>query len=550
MQNPNFKPTLLLAVLSLLPFNLLQAQFTPPPCNNPTNFQELDINNVRARFWASGSMWLDPVSTHSNYEVPKGSDLHSFFSFDLWMGAIDQFEQKRLDWQMYPGNFAPNTYFPGPLDEDGETSLEICEPFDRVWKINKSAIDSFHQGLFTTIPKDILEWPAKGNPHISFAPKSDLAPFIDTNNDQIYNPSDGDYPEILGDQALWWVFNDNGSHQFIGFLPLQFEVQVMAYAYNSDPALQNHTFYKYTFTNKSGGRLDDAMLGLFTDMDLGQFDDDYVGCDTLRNMGIAYNGDAQDGDYGLDIPMAAIKLLQGPQKSDGTYSNMYTFWSRSSDFSIHGIPNDKQSACFGLWGLFKNGEGMTYGGPSYGVTNTPTRYMYSSDPTDVNGWTECSENNPPADRSLFMGVGPFSIEQNQQKELHFAALWVRNNIDYPCPSFAPIQEAADYVQSLFDNNILTNIEEKPTSTNSKSNIRLFPNPAAANTVLQLEQNPNQAFQTGEWKLFDATGKLVESVTLKASRLNEWKFSNLPSGIYFYQLQWENGSMENGKWVVQ
>ncbi|MFK7905684.1 MAG: hypothetical protein AB8B69_11190, partial [Chitinophagales bacterium] len=509
MQNHYFKTVLFLLLFS---FNA-HAQLNPIPCNTPSNSQELDINNVRAKFWASGSMWFDPVTGRPNYEIPKGEDHHSLFAFDLWMGAIDEFEQKRLDWQAYAGEFVANAYFPGPLNNSGYTDLSTCEHYDRVWKINKSAIDSFRLGLLVEIPKDILEWPAKGNPHISFSPQKDLAPFVDLNKDQIYSPLEGDYPDILGDQALWWVFNDNGHGEYLGFLPLQMEVQVMAYAYNSSPKLQNHTFYKYTFTNRGYGRLDDIMLGLHIDADLGQFDDDYVGCDTLRNLAIAYNGDMQDGDYGEDIPIAGIKLLQGPQKSDDTYSDMYTFWYRGSDFTHWGRPSHKQAACYGLWGLSQNGTMMTYGGHGTGQGTTPTLFMYPSDPTDEDGWSECSENNPPADRTMFMGVGPFSIEPNQQKELHFAALWVRDNIEHTCPSFAPIQEAADYVQDLFDNGLITNIEENPTSIVSKSNVHLFPNPATANTILTLQQE--QTLQEGTFQLFDSLGRLVKSVDLKA-----------------------------------
>ncbi len=134
MQNNYFKTILFLLVFS---FNSY-AQFNPPPCEAPYHSQELDINNVRAKFWASGSMWFDPITTNSNYEVPKGEGNHSFFAFDLWMGVLDEFGQKRLDWQMYAGNLTANTYFAGPLNDSGYTDFFTCENYDRVWKINKS----------------------------------------------------------------------------------------------------------------------------------------------------------------------------------------------------------------------------------------------------------------------------------------------------------------------------------------------------------------------------------------------------------------------------
>ncbi|MBK7691106.1 MAG: hypothetical protein IPJ31_08310 [Bacteroidetes bacterium] len=58
-----------------------------------------------------------------------------------------------------------------------------------------------------------------------------MAPFVDVNNDNIYNALDGDYPDIEGEQALWWVFNDNGkTHNETNGLPLKIEVKALAYA--------------------------------------------------------------------------------------------------------------------------------------------------------------------------------------------------------------------------------------------------------------------------------------------------------------------------------
>ncbi|MFK7906627.1 MAG: T9SS type A sorting domain-containing protein [Chitinophagales bacterium] len=539
MKNTYFK---ILFFFLFIHFNL-QAQ--PPQCEKGVNFADLDINNVKARYWASGNMWFDSNLAQAHYEVPKGSGKHSFLSFDFWLGAVDEMGRERIVFQTYGGvGDTQPRYFPGPLDDIGDTYVEVCEHYDRVWKINKSTVDSFRKGLLTNIPKDILEWPAKNNPHIAYSPERELAPFVDVNGDSNYNPTEGDFPEILGDQALWWVFNDKGGYGS-PFLDktLGMEIQAMAYAYNSVPELQNHTFYKYTFTNRSPLRMDSMMIGMYADVDLGQFDDDYTGCETLRNMGIAYNGDDFDGIYKENIPIVGLKLLQGPQKSNGTYSDMYTCWNRNGDPNIWGFPEHETHAYRGLWGLLKDGSSMTY-------DNTPFLHMHPSDPTDENGLSMCSLDYHPADVRMFMGIGPFTMQVNEQKELHFAALWVEEGVEYPCPSFAPIQEAADYVQNLFDNGLITNIEDNSALISSNSSLQIFPNPTTTNTVLTLEQNPNQAFQEGTLQLFDSLGQLVKSMTLKGKQHNELTLSGLQSGVYFYRLQWEKGRVENGKLMIQ
>ena len=170
--------------------------------------------------------------------------------------------------------------------------------------------------------------------------------------------------------------------------------------------------------------------------------------------------------------MMGVKLLQGMQREDGTYSDMYSCWFRGGDFSILGFPENELQGYRGLWGLLKDGSPMTHNGE-------PVLYMFPSDPKDENGWSECSELHPPSDRRLFMSIGPVTMEHLEQKEFHFAVLWIRDNIEYPCPSFAPIQEAADCVQDLFDSGLITSIEGQPTPQQQHAQIHLFPNPFAA-----------------------------------------------------------------------
>ncbi len=69
-------------------------------------------------------------------------------------------------------------------------------------------------------------------------------------------------------------------------------------------------------------------------------------------------------------------------------------------------------------------------------------------------------------------------------------------------------------------------------------------------VLYLKQSPPQAFQKGTLKLYDSKGVLVKSMTLKAVLHNKMDVSLLQWGIYFYQMQWENGEIENGKLLVE
>ena len=49
-------------------------------------------------------------------------------------------------------------------------------------------------------------------------------------------------------------------------------------------------------------------FGQWVDPDLGQYDDDFVGCVPEEGVGIVYNGDAVDGQYGDTPPISVNEM--------------------------------------------------------------------------------------------------------------------------------------------------------------------------------------------------------------------------------------------------
>ena len=135
----------------------------------------------------------------------------------------------------------------------------------------------------------------------------------DSDGDGLYNPTRGDYPDVPGDQAIFWVYNDKGNaHSETGGDAIGLEIQALAYAFVSDDALNNTTFYRYKTLYYGTTALDSVYLSKWVDADIGYFLDDYVGCDTTRNLGICYTGNTFDSLYGYNPPMLAVDLLKGP----------------------------------------------------------------------------------------------------------------------------------------------------------------------------------------------------------------------------------------------
>ncbi len=217
------------------------------------------------------------------------------------------------------------------------------------------------------------------------------------------------------------------------------------------------TFYKYNVDNKSTFATDSTFFGQWVDPDLGQFDDDFVGCIPEEALGIVYNGDAQDGDYGNNPPMLGVDFFQGPKEFsvvDGEEVaeeiGMSAFVYYNNDFTVTGNPETASHFYGYMAGVWKDGQPFTCGGNARGGSEL-CDYMFPDDPTDSEGWSECSENNTPADRRFLQASGPFRLEPGAVNDVIVGVVWVDQGFQYPCPSFDVIKRADRKAQALFDN---------------------------------------------------------------------------------------------------
>src|SRR6478735_2182525 len=305
-------------------------------CLTRSSNSSLDINNVRAMVLNGGDMWWN--LNDPRYEVPKVTDpnlpkRHSIFAGAVWIGGKDPQNNLYLAAQTYrQGAPADAGYWPGPLDATGEIAKEECARWNYHAKINKTSVeqfrDNFANGVYTgaspnDLPQEIREWPGRNNPHINSGANMNhqLAPFVNVGGSvDAYEPLLGDYPNIQGDQAIWWVMNDAGNVKVPLSNKIGLELQVMAFAFQTNDLINNMTFYKQKLINKGLNQLNDTYLGQWVDPDLGFFNDDFVGCDVARGLGICYNGDNDDegvNGYGTNPPSVGVDFFKGPYADAG-----------------------------------------------------------------------------------------------------------------------------------------------------------------------------------------------------------------------------------------
>lgn len=396
-----------------------------------------DINNINATIMGHGCCFDARMGNLCpSWEVPRGSELSTVFQHSLWLGGLDSADSLHLAALRY-GQSADldggQDYWSGPLKtSNGSIDWLTSVKYHHVWSLTRAEIDQFianYSNVGYQIPQDILTWPAHGEEGYA----ANLAPFVDVNGDGHYNPADGDYPDIKGDQCLFFIFNDGlkehtESHGNI----VGIEIHAMVYAFDKpdNEALNNTVFMNYKIYNRSSLRYNDAYLGVFMDGDIGYSHDDYIGCDVERGSFFTYNGfdidgEGGEGTYGDNPPVQVCTILAGPvMDADGRdnpafsgnceslfYSGypldryayngfnfgngvadderygMCSFVYFTNSYSEIGDPQNPHEYYNYLRGFWRNGQHMQYGGDAFsvnGVVGPECMFMFPGDSDPCN----------------------------------------------------------------------------------------------------------------------------------------------------------------------
>ncbi len=461
---------------------------------------DLNINNVRARLRAGGDLWWD--GQRARYIVPNVDpasgqpEVSSLFAGGIWLGAFDDGGNLILAAQTY--RQTGNDYWTGPLNPStGTIEKTDCEKWDRFFTVYGSEIDALRADYFQPDPatgesdmtidtrpaRNILGWPGRGNPYFAELynfelPDQDLAPFIEPagSEDGIYDPYDGDHPviEVQGcvpnyfnpvyaDQMNWWVYNDNGNiHANTNGQPMQMEIQGLAFGYRTTDAINNMTFYRYKLLNRNNLSLNKTYFSLWSDPDLGCYNDDYIGVDTITGLGYVYNADANDDatcgtdavGYGTNIPALGVDYFRGPLDSAGNELGLSSFiYFENTNDGVRGNPSSAVQHYRLMDGFWLNGDPISRGGNgSNGPTADKFPYVFYSLPNEngPDSWSMCGEAITGADYRFLHTSGPFVLKPGATNELISGVVWTPEIPDYPCPSLTQLIKDDVLAQNLFD----------------------------------------------------------------------------------------------------
>ncbi len=302
-------------------------------------------------------------------------------------------------------------------------------------------------------------------------PAAQGAPYTDVNGNGKYDAGT-DIPGVTGaDQTLWYVANDLDTarvFRLAGSKPIGIEFQRTIWAYNRAGAIGNTIFQKNIIINKSGYRVDSMFVAQWADPDVGGslgYTDDFSGCDTIRSLGMTYNGTNNDGFFGAAPPAMGFDFFQGPLVKTGVptdraiYKGAYKYGYKNLgmtgfNFSVNSsstYADATLNAAAGTqeWYNQLNGlvgrTGAPYVNPK---TGQASKFVLSGDPVTGIGWID-GTIAPPGDRRMSLCSGPFTMAPGDTQEVVVAAMAAQST--NRLASVALLKYYDDQAQSAYNN---------------------------------------------------------------------------------------------------
>ncbi len=453
----------------------------------------LNINNISSWYESNGKQEQNPFTGNSGASYPRGTSFAIFTAGLMWGGysndAAMPANQPRVSGQSYNTGTSPGAIlgFRTGVTED-PTAADV-----RIWRIrrdyataelkqdaaeiNSKALSAVTDGDVSTLRNqyatDWKEWPWKkgapfydvgyldenlnrvgaGNRVLDWGEDANQNGVLDPGEDANQNGVlDGETPGAAdADQVIWYVANDiRAGDSPWKTKPLGLEMQVTIWGYNRSDALGNMLFKKFKLiykghaTTPANGAITDMYLCQWSDPDLGDYGDDYAGCDVALSLGYIYNSTTLDKEYrkfNIAPPAVGYDFLQGPiVKTTAADSAVFDLKYRKGYrnlpmtsfiyFAAGGNYSDPPFTLNGSWQWYS----MFLGGPPTPQpppfpnklldpkTGDSTTFWLSGNPEDdnnpktnprwIDGLVEAS-----GDRRILLTSGPFNMALGDTQEL-------------------------------------------------------------------------------------------------------------------------------------
>ncbi|HPR89391.1 MAG TPA: T9SS type A sorting domain-containing protein [bacterium] len=428
----------------------------------------------------------------------------------------------------------------------------------RHFQFSPAELQTKADSLRAAYAKDRQEWPwQKG------------APFYDTNHNGLME--EGEEPGLLeADQVVWFVANDLDPVRTLalyGSPPIGLEMQVTLWGYRQNADLANSLYrrtrviYKGTQTTPPTAVIDSMAIGLYSDIDIGSWNDDLAGTDTSLQMIYGYNAAALDtvyqNRYSIAPPAFGYSLLYGPIVA-GTDAGGYAVRDFRARRGFRNLP---------LTSSWVDRSGDTDSQPTTGkydgtqqyynvlsgfrprpvsppapfripATGVPVRFSLTGDPVSGTGWLD--ENS--GGREITCSSAYFSMARGDTQEVVMvmtAAAGANRLASVEAMKFFT-RKAREYAGYMFVTGIPT--RDQGAAPAAFQLLQNYPNPFNSGTVIRFDLPAAGHIQVA---IYDLSGRrvtiLVNGLLQAGAHSVRWDGTDtqgvkLPSGLFLVKLE--------------
>jgi hypothetical protein len=484
-------------ILTLLVCNSLLAQKSDNSKLGDPIRSYLNLNNISTVFMNNG---ISDVNTEQNtprFVFPKGTGKSAVYQSGLLWGAVlnrPTEQDPHVGGSVYRSGLQGGKIISQGVAEDPNL------PHVRIYRVRPDlypggppvdlSVEANDEGkteleIRTQYELDWTEWRAQ-----------DGAPFYDVDENGIYNPN-VDIPGIPGaSQTIWFVANDLNpslTSFMYGTQPMGVEYQATYWEYKNGSILDNLFFRKYKLINKSEVQFNDMYISMWSDPDVGNSGDDYVGCDTTLNMVYAYNGYEYDLVYdNYPPPAVGFDLLKGPTiQGNQNLPMTAAYYFLSSDPTLTDpVQGSFPEGAVRFYRFMQGRIGLTNEPFVDPITGLPTHFALSGDPLTGVGWIDGLQFGA-GDRRVGLASGPFNMAVGDTQEVVVAEIaGIGSN---RLESYQILKYYDVLAQTAFDNGLET-ISSMPPRPEA-------PNTAVTGTTWKIKLN---------WGLDTASVSLIEN----------------------------------------
>ncbi len=400
--------------------------------------RRLDVNTLNLFVANDGRIGFDftGAATGGNWGLlyPSGSATGVLFAAGLWVGAKVA-GQARVTSASYDSEYGPGGMIGGTADNP-------ARPAYRVWKVaawNGNPRDTAHvERTGAELAADPTLDPLVHHGWSEYL--ANATPYgAPTRTWQLPAPGGGGSttlvgPDVMGDVMLWSVYNDADPTLHNGYSgstpPLGLEVRQTVFAFRGADPSERTAFVRWRIMNRGNQTLDSLRVGLWLDPDLGTFFDDFVGCDTTRSLGFAYNATPFDAVYGLHPPAFGVDFVdESFDATRGRTLGMDAFTRIHKSFDPAGADES--------W-LLMNGNfnlpGVGYAGP----------FHLTGDPVTGTGRLD----SYPSDRRMLMSRGRNRLVPGDSLDLTTAMIVAQGSSRLASVNLLRCMD--DWVQTFYD----------------------------------------------------------------------------------------------------